>query len=233
MFFLLGFFLLEAMSLCDLEPEILQQQIGGLPTEECLATVPDIQASYSFGGSLQQGCKRYRSSSDCLSGEEDLALLGQDQQKFESLAFPELKRHCNYDLTTTSPDQIQFGKVFIEEVSSSYCFGSNEEIDVLTCGGDSPVNITALNFSSSSRGSTDCQQIQAAFVPINFLSNMQQPPTVISQVAQPTEKFEVVITEQPEEVCSSNKNIVQCLSFNYNCYSTIGLVITAKVLEHH
>lgn len=200
------------MSLCEVRPQALQQ-IGGIASEE--AIVPDIQGCYSFGADLQ-GCKRYScSDSDCLSiGEEELELLSGGHQQFNSFSFPEPKRHCGYNI---SPEQFQLvenissvtvGKgTFTLEVKDTYNFGVNKD-DIFNCGGNSPVcssSSSVADFTpTSTQTSADCQQVfdLQTFVPADLFPNMQhKSQTVLSHpVTQHSEKYDLVITEQPEEV---------------------------------
>lgn len=161
------------MSSCQLRTQALQH-IGGIT--EKLAIVPDIYSSLA-----SDSCKRVRSEdSDCLSiGEEDLELLGQ---------FQETKHPCGYSLSP-SPDQFQLVEnslVFTAEVKDSYNFGGSEDAFFSTCGGNSPVST-----SSCSPGADFGTQV------IDF---GQEP--VLFPVMQHTDKYKLVITEQPEEVCS-------------------------------
>lgn len=186
------------MSLCQLKPQALHH-IGGVVSEK-LAIVPDIQ-NFGLVGDFQ-GSKRYRSNnSNCLSiGEEELELLEQD--------FQETKRHCarGYSISP-SPDQFQLvenTEVFITEVKESYNFGASKDSSIFTFGGDSPASTSSSpagsDFNPTGRqSSANCQPIInfQELVP-DFFAEMQQPhPTVLSTHA---DKYELVITEQPEEV---------------------------------
>ena len=191
------------MSLCQLRPPALQQHIGGTPSEK-LAIVPDIQG-YSLEGDTR-GCKRYRNNdSDCLSfGEEELDLLGSLQ---------DTKRHCGYDLTP-SPDPVQLvenirTEVFTAdlEVKGTYDFGAGAEASIFTCGGNSPSSVSSspgVDFAAPSSGggaqtSAGCQQILDFQ---DFFPDMQrqQQQVVLSLPSTHADKYELVITEQPEEV---------------------------------
>lgn len=203
------------MSVCQLT---LQEHIEGISSTDKFAIVPDIQI-YSFGSDLQ-GSKRYRSDSDISFGEEDLDLLGQDQQlQLNSYSFQEPKRHCSgYSISCPSPDQFQLventtstalcSEVFSPQVQETYDFGASKDTNIFTCGGNSPVSSasspSAANFAATrTQAPAACQQVVdfQSLVPIEFLPDMQrQPQTVLSQLSQHTEKYELVITEQPEEV---------------------------------
>lgn len=184
------------MSLCQLKSQALHH-IGGVASEK-LAIVPDIQ-NYSLVGDFQ-GSKRYRSNdSDCLSiGEEELELLSQD--------FPETKRHCGYSISP-SPNQFQLvenTEVFITEVKDSYNFGANKDASIFTCGGNSPSSTSSspastTNFNPAGSLAADCQPIIdfQELVP-NFFSDMQQPSQTV--ISSHVDKYELIITEQPEEV---------------------------------
>lgn len=186
------------MSLCELKTQALQQ-IGGISREESLAIVPDIQ-NYSLELGLQRGYKR------CSSVEEELELLSQEQQQLDSsfsVIYP--KRHCSS--LSPSPDQFQIsGKdIYTLEVKPNYHFGGTDS-DIFTCGGNSPISSSSscsADFTpTNTQTSAECQALfnLQGFVPVNsVLPNMQR--TVLSHpVVQHTEKYELVITEQPEEV---------------------------------
>lgn len=204
------------MSVCQLRPLSLQEHIEGI-TSDKFAIVPDIQ-SYSFGSDLQ-GSKRYSSDSDISFCEEELDLLGQEQQQISSYSFPEPKRHCSGYSISPSPEQFQLventttsalcSEVFSPQVKETYDFGASKDTGIFTCGGNSPVSSasspSATNFAATStQASGVCQQIvdfQPLVLPIEFLPGMQrQSQAVLSQLPQHTEKYELVITEQPEEV---------------------------------
>ena len=203
------------MSVCQLRPLPLQEHIEGLSRDK-FAIVPDIQ-SYSFGSDLQ-GSKRYRSDSDTSFGEEELDLLGQEQ--LDSYSFQEPKRHCSGYSISSSPDQFRLventttsalcSEVFSPQVNKTYNFGAGKDSSIFTCGGNSPVSSassspSATNFAATrTQASGACQQIVdfQSLVPIEFPLDMQrQSQAVLSQLSQQhTEKYELVITEQPEEV---------------------------------
>lgn len=189
------------MSLCQLRPQPLQHRIGGIASEK-LAIVPDIQ-SYSFVRDLQ-GCKRSRSNtSDCLSFvEEELDLLD---------SFQDTKHHCGYDISP-SPEHFHLVEstnieVFTPdlEVKQSYNFGAaSTDISIFTCGGNSPLSTSSspgINFTTATAAQTTagCQQI-VDFQ--DFFPDMQQrqPQVVMSLPGTHSEEYEMVITEQPEEV---------------------------------
>ena len=182
------------MSLCQLRPQALQH-VGGLASEK-LAIVPDIQQNYSLG-------KRARSNnSDCLSfGEDDLDLLGQEQL----LLGQDNKHHCGYSISPSPEQQFHLveSEVFTAEVKDIYNFGASEGSNIFTCGGNSPVSTA----SASPRADFVPTGIQTSAVagcqPIIDFSQLDLIPGMISQagVSTHTDKYELVITEQPEEVC--------------------------------
>lgn len=182
------------MSLCEVRPQALQQ-IGGSISEEKLAIVPDIIQSFNFVSDLR-GCKRYSSDSDCLSFENFEELLNGDQQQLDF----SFKRHCDYSISP-SPDQFQ------SEVKDSYDFGVGKDSKIFTCGENSPVSSSPVTdfTTTSTQNSASCQQTfdLQAFASVDFFPNMQrQSHSVLSHqvTPAPVENYELVITEQPEEV---------------------------------
>ena len=201
------------MSVCHSRAQ-LQQEIGSIPSEK-LAIVPDIQ-TYSIGADYLVGCKRF--SSDSL--EEGLDLL-----EFEQ--FQETKRHCGSYGISPSPNQFQNScsnssstatEIFAPDVKESYNFGI-EEADIFTattqCGGNSPASnssspgisftpVTSGVHSSAADSQQQHQQHQLLDFP-NFFPGMQQQSQVVLNPAPRTEKYELIITEQPEEVIVHSK----------------------------
>jgi hypothetical protein len=174
------------MSLC-LRPQPLQH-IGGVTSE---AIVPDIQTleSYSFVSGYQ-GCKRVLSNdSDCLIiGEEELGQLDQDQ-----LQFQEAKRFCGgYTGTSPSPDHFQVG-------------GSTAElknIEFFNCGGNSPVSSasTSPGTDFTPSGTQTLDKYFPEELPLFPVPEMQSQPQPQPMMNAHADKYELVISEQPEEV---------------------------------
>ena len=215
------------MTTCELIPQAVQQFLGGVATtttsttgEENLAIVPDIH-SFSFAGSSDvQSCsnnnnsnKRSRVTSECLSIEGELELLSQQEsQQLSGLSFPEPKRHCSVYSISSSPNQFQIIgspdsiEEFDLEVKENYNF--TEDADIFTCGGNSPIrsSTSITDFTSTtSQAAAGCNQEfgPQSFISVNpFESNMhRQSQTALSHpLAQHGDKYELVITEQPEEV---------------------------------
>ena len=235
------------MTTCELIPQAVQ--FGGrATTEDTLAIVPDIHSSL-FGGSDLQSCKRNRTSaSDCLSIEGELNLL--EPSQLSDFSFPEPKRHCSdYRISASpghfqsigSPDSIE---EFALEVKTDYSF--TESKDVFTCGGNSPVNssTSVSEFPpANTQASTSCQQQD--FDLQSFVYNMHRPtPAALTHpLAQHADKYELVITEQPEEVgiisrfaaffffaCSCNTHSVSA-SIMTSFYATILLFFFCSITE--
>lgn len=185
-----------------------------------MAIVPDIQSYSIIGSDLHHPCsKRTRASaSDCLSIEDELELLSQESQ-FSDFSFPGPKRHCSDYSISSSPNQFQnIGspdsiEEFALEVKEDYIFTESKDItEIFTCGGNSPVtssSSTDFASASSNQASAGYQQQRQDFdiqtlVPANVLDSMHRPSqTVLSHplAQQHADKYELVITEQPEEVC--------------------------------
>ena len=241
------------MSLCQVKPQGLQQ-IGGF---ENLAIVPDI---VSLVGELQ-GCKRYRTSSD-LSFEEELELLSgepqqqQQQQQFDSFSYPDSKRPCGYNLSPSPVEQFQLVEscsitppppdTFTKEVKDSYNFGGgckdSSSISIFTCGENSPVTSSpvaaATDFSSCTSGTTQAPRDYRVLQLQDFAGASQpvmqcQPQAVMIAHHQPSDSYEIVITEQPEEVCvcacASEEvcNIYMCV-----CVCVCMQVASSTVMMH-
>lgn len=178
---------LKSMSVCQLRTPALQH-VGGIP--EKFAIVPDIYSLVS-----DYSCKRGRSDSrDCLGIGEELELLGQ---------FQDTKRPCGYSISPPS-DQFQLvenSQVFTAKVKENYNFGGSEDAKFFTCGGNSPVSTSSsspgADFTPTGQVSEDCQLID--FQGLVLFPEMQpQSQAVLSAHA---DKYKLVITEQPEEVC--------------------------------
>jgi len=220
------------MSVCEVRP---LQQVGGRAREESLAIVPDLHPCSTLGH------KRFSSDSPTI-GEELELLKG----------FPEPKRHCNY----TSPAECCLelvenppapdAGVFTLEVT--YEFG--KEADLFTCGGNSPVGSSPSvpDFTLSQAPSANCGQgfnLQPTPFPAEFLESMHRPAAqaVLHPVAPCMEKYELIITEQPEEVGTSKVTVAHffvylklftqifIVAFVSFC-SIIVLVTTVKEFVH-
>lgn len=183
------------MSLCEVRVQSVQQ-IGGLPSEEHLAIVPDIQ-SFLGGVSDLQG---YPSTSDSPSSEEeDIDLLDDPFNSFTSSA---PKRRCvTYTSPTSTPEY--FTDTGAADKSFSLENYNFEADGIFVFGGNQPAN------SGGNLTATNCNQTPAkegfdlqGFASVDFFPpRMQQQSAILTgQVAHTVEKYELVITEQPEEV---------------------------------
>lgn len=170
------------MSLCQLRPQALQH-VGGLASET-LAIVPDIH---------NLGKRAYSNKGCCLSfGEDDLDLLGQ-----------ETKRHCGYTISPP-PEHLVESEVFTAEVKGVYDFGSSEGANIFTCGGNSPVSTASVSSctdfpqtGTQTSAVASCQPV-IDFSQLDLFPGMQSQPVLSTH----SDKYELVITEQPEEVCA-------------------------------
>ena len=199
------------MTTCELIPQAVQQ-FGGIVTRaENLAIVPDIH-SYSFVGNSTdlQPCKRNRASaSDCLSSIEDELDLGDF-----TFPEPEPKRQCRDYSVTPSPNQFQnisspdSIEEFALEVKGDYKFTGNKDVTgIFTFGGNSPASssssLTDFTQTNTQASAGGCQQDFNLQFPSANLFNMHRPSqTALSHplAQQHADKYELIITEQPEEV---------------------------------
>lgn len=199
------------MSLCELG-SLGVDTVGDQASSEEPAIVPDIQEYHYNIFSNPQSCKRYRSSSNYFSGEEEGEdLLEQNQQNYNCFLNLDTKRHCSSYSISNSPEEV-FQPNSYCETAETYFFGASKDEGILTCGVTSPpvssstaLQPSSLDFASSgSKGpSANCEQNfdSQALPASDFLSDMQQSPVLGHRQTSPHfTEYELIIKEQPEEV---------------------------------
>lgn len=219
------------MSMCELGSSGVDI-IRDIASTEQLAIVPDLQR-YHYIFSDSKNCKSY---SDCFSREEEL--LEQNQQDYDFSGL-NAKRHCSSYSINHTPESFQPSNC--RETAETYLFGMSKDESILTCGSSSALPLSFLDSAppSSKEGSSKCEQHLDSKVIIasDLFSDMQQPQDLLShqQATLPsTDKYELIIKEQPEEVYS--KFVLYCfllllLLEIFNICSITELAMIQKVLE--